>query len=145
MPDRSAITACPACGQRNRVPGAANGIPRCAKCQTNLPWLVDAGDSDFDVVAGQARPLVLVDLWAPWCGPCRTVGPVVEELASDHAGRLKVVKVNVDDAPGIADRFQVRSIPTLLLVRDGEVVDRVVGAPPRQALRQWVQSSLASR
>lgn len=142
MPEESAIIACPQCGQRNRVPAAAGGIPRCAKCHQNLPWVVNAGDEDFGTVAEKARMPVLVDLWAPWCGPCRAVGPIVEELAAELAGRLKVVKVNVDEAPATSDRFQVRSIPTLLFLRGGQVVDKVIGAPPRQALRQWVQQSL---
>jgi thioredoxin 2 len=77
---------------------------------------------------------VLVDLWAPWCGPCRYVSPVLEELAREFAGRLKVVKVNVDDNPGLARRFDALSIPTLVVLRGGRVVERIVGALPKRDL-----------
>ena len=87
---------------------------------------------------------VLMDLWAPWCGPCSMVAPVVETLAGELAGRLKVVKVNVDQAPAISERFGVQGIPTLLLLRAGQVASRQVGALPASALRSWVEESLAS-
>ena len=90
-------------------------------------------DGTFDVEARSTAP-VLVDLWAPWCGPCRFVSPLLEELARDNAGRLKVVKVNVDENPALAARFDARSIPTLVVLRDGRVVDRVVGALPKPQL-----------
>ena len=94
------IVTCPNCGKRNRVPAKARGVPRCANCHTALPWLTAAGDGDFEEVAGNSTLPVLVDLWAPWCGPCRIVEPGVERAAGSLAGRLKVVKVNVDEAPG---------------------------------------------
>lgn len=89
------------------------------------------------------KRLVLIDLWAPWCGPCRMVAPVLEELAQKYAGRLKVVKVNVDEAPGAAARFQAQSIPTLVLMRDGEVVERVVGAQPEPVLDRMISTHLS--
>ena len=95
--------------------------------------MVNATDATFDVEA-VAAPAVLVDLWAPWCGPCRFVSPILEELAKDFAGRLKVVKVNVDENPALAQRFDARSIPTLVVIQGGRVVDRVVGAMPKQQL-----------
>jgi thioredoxin 2 len=82
-----------------------------------------------------AKPLVLVDLWAPWCGPCRMVAPVLEKMAQEFAGQLKVVKVNVDESPRVSQRFQASSIPMLLFLRDGQLVDKVVGAQPDHALR----------
>ena len=94
------IVTCSNCGKRNRVPAAARGIARCAACHTALPWLTAAGDDDFDEVVTASSLPVLVDLWAPWCGPCRVVAPGVEQAAQELAGRLKVVKVNVDEAPG---------------------------------------------
>jgi thioredoxin 2 len=139
----SEIVACPNCGKRNRVPAATGGVPRCAACHTALPWLTTAGDGDFDQVAGNATLPVLVDLWAPWCGPCRVIAPGVEQAARELAGRLKVVKVNVDEAPGVAERFGVRGIPTLLVLRQGREVARQVGAVPPPALVGWAKEVIA--
>ncbi|MFT3877087.1 MAG: thioredoxin [Propioniciclava sp.] len=137
----SSIVACPACSAKNRVPAAASGCPQCAKCHAPLPWLVNASDDTF-ASATATDQLVLVDLWAPWCGPCRMVGPIVERLAKRYAGRLKVVKVNVDDNRRTASRYGAQSIPTLVLLRDGEVVDRIVGAQPEHVMRQHVDAYL---
>jgi thioredoxin 2 len=112
-------------------------VPRCASCHEALPWLVDARDGDFDTVIAGRLP-VLVDLWAPWCGPCRMVSPAVEALTQSLAGKLKTVKVNVDEAPNTASRLGVQGVPTLLVIKDGQVVARQVGALPEAALRQWV-------
>jgi len=138
------ITACPNCGKRNRVPAAATGTPRCANCHEALPWIADAGDNDFANVAEGSKIPVIVDLWAPWCGPCRMVSPALENLARTFAGRVKLVKVNVDQAPGLARRFQAQSIPTLLVMRDGQVVDRQIGAAPESALRRWLEAALVA-
>ncbi|MBO0729924.1 MAG: thioredoxin [Acidimicrobiaceae bacterium] len=132
---------CADCGIRNRIPEAASGVPRCASCHHELPWLVEATDSTFDAVI-ESRPPVLVDLWAPWCGPCRMVAPAVQEASKEFAGRLKVVKVNVDQSPKIAARLAVQGIPTLLILRDGEVVARQVGALPENRLLSWIRDSL---
>lgn len=118
-------------------------MPRCAACHTPLPWLVEAGDEDFDRVVQEASVPLLVDLWAPWCGPCRMVSPAVEAIGRERAGALQVVKVNVDLAPGVAARFDARSIPTLLLIDRGQVVARQVGAVPAAQLRGWVDQALA--
>jgi len=134
------IVSCPHCGKKNRVPLSAAGIPRCASCHTNLPWLVEAGEDDF-AEAVSSRVPVLVDLWAPWCGPCRMVAPGVERAAAELAGRLKVVKVNVDNAPGVSARFAVQGIPTLLVLRDGEPVARQVGALPPDQLLAWARAA----
>lgn len=127
------ITACPSCGAKNRVPAAASGRPQCASCKKALPWIADATDSSL-ADALKTSQLVLVDLWAPWCGPCRMVAPVLERLAARYAGQLKVVKVNVDDNPQTARTYDASSIPTLVMIKDGAVVDRVVGAQPEPAL-----------
>ncbi len=137
------IIECPSCSARNRVPVAAKGHPRCAKCKADLPWLVEAGDAEFDAAIDTKVP-VLVDLWAPWCGPCRMVAPGVEAVARKHAGRLKAVKVNVDQNPRVSARFGVQSIPALYLLEGGEVVDSQIGAVGPDALDDWVRPHLGS-
>jgi thioredoxin 2 len=135
------ITACPSCGKKNRVPTVASGTPVCGVCGASLPWIVDATASTFDG-ATDANVPVLVDLWAPWCGPCRMVAPVLAELASERAGRFKVVKVNVDDEPQVSARFGVQGIPTLLLFEDGDLVGRQTGALPAAALARWIDDTV---
>ena len=98
-----------------------------------LPWVVDADGEQFPAEATASVPVV-VDLWAPWCGPCRMIAPVLADLATRHAGRLKVIKVNVDEEPALAARFDARSIPLLVVLEDGREIDRIVGAVPRAAL-----------
>lgn len=136
------VVSCPSCGTKNRVPAAAAGTPRCASCKSALPWLTEADDATFNRVVDSSRVPVLVDLWAPWCGPCRMVSPAVERMAAKYAGRLKVTKVNVDDSPQTASRFQAMSIPTLLMMKGGQVADRQVGAIPEPQLDAWVQRSI---
>jgi thioredoxin 2 len=137
----AAVVECPSCGTKNRVPVAASGLPRCPSCHGDLPWLVDAGDADFDA-AVDTSALVVVDLWAAWCGPCRMVAPILERLAVEFAGSVKVVKVDVDRAPAVARRFDARSIPMLLLMRNGSVVNTVVGAQPEHVLRTLLAGEL---
>ncbi|MEU8983025.1 thioredoxin [Streptomyces sp. NPDC048309] len=136
---------CDRCGRRNRIPAAADGTPRCGNCHAPLPWIVDAGDQDFAEIAEQAKPYVLVDLWATWCGPCRMVSPALEQVAHQLAGQVKLVKVDIDRNPRLAQRFQVQAVPTLLLLEKGEVISRKTGAAPAPALKQWVEESLAGR
>lgn len=133
---------CPSCGQKNRVPAAATGKPTCAACKARLPWLTEADDATFPTVVGKSSVPVLVDLWAPWCGPCRMVSPAVERMAAKYPGRLKVTKVNVDIAQATAQRYNAMSIPTLLMIKDGKEVDRLVGAVPESQLDAWVRKSL---
>ncbi len=136
------VVVCPSCGTRNRVPAVASGIPKCANCKQPLPWVVVADDLNFDEVADSSKMSVLVDLWAPWCGPCRQVGPVLEAAANEHVGKVKLVKVNVDNSPQLAQRFDARSIPTMLMMRNGQTVARQVGAPSAAALKAWVSNNL---
>jgi thioredoxin 2 len=136
------VVRCENCGRRNRVPAAATGIPRCGNCHKPLPWIVDAGDEDFAEVAERASVPVLVDLWAPWCGPCRMVSPALAQLAGEMAGQVKLVKVNVDEAPKLQQRFGVQAIPTLMVLRNGQVVARQAGAAPAAALRAWLEQAL---
>src|ERR1700712_3480916 len=136
------IVKCPHCGKRNRVPAAAAGKPRCANCHQWLPWIPPAGDGDFADVAEKPTIPVLVDLWATWCGPCRMVSPALEQLAGERAGRLKLVKVDVDKAPTLAQRFSVQEVPTLLLLNHGQVLKRQSVAAPVAALRTWLDEAL---
>ena len=139
------IVTCPNCGTRNRVPAAAIGVPRCARCKTALPWLTSAGEDDFQRVAAESTLPVLVDLWAPWCRPCDIIAPGVEQAATRLAGRLKVVKVDIDQAPAVANRFGVRSIPTVLVLRDGREVARQVGGVPPPELVRWAEEVVAGQ
>ncbi len=138
------VIACPACGTKNRLPVAAKGRARCASCKVDLPWLVEAGDEDFDA-AVDTKALVVVDLWAPWCGPCRLIAPILETLSREMAGTIKVVKVNVDEAPRISARFKAQSIPMLLIMDGGQVVDTMIGAQPAPMLRHRIEGALARR
>jgi thioredoxin 2 len=137
------IIACTNCATKNRVRPTASGVPRCSVCHTPLPWSVEAGPDTFEQEISASVP-VLVDLWAPWCGPCRMVSPLVEQLGRDNAGRLKVVKLNVDEAPAIASRYRAMSIPLLVLIRDGAEVDRMVGAVPHAQLQAWLAPHLSA-
>ena len=132
----SDILTCAQCGAKNRVQSVPDAqVPACARCGANLPWLHDGTDASFaqDIRAGVP---VLVDFWAPWCGPCRVVGPVLEEIAREQAGRVRVVKVNVDENPETPGSFQVQGIPTMILFKDGQPVDRIVGAESKAVLLQ---------
>jgi len=136
------LVRCRNCGRRNRVPAAAAGIPRCGNCHQPLPWIAEADDTTFAEVAEAASVPVVVDLWAPWCGPCRMVSPALAQVAADLAGRVKLVKVNVDESPKIQQRFGVQAIPTLMVLRDGQVAARRSGAAPASDLRAWVESAI---
>jgi thioredoxin 2 len=132
------IITCPNCGKRNRIRPNPQGVPRCAVCHTLLPWVVDAGRDTFEAELDASVPVV-IDFWAEWCGPCRMVTPALERLARAHAGRLKIVKLNVDREPEIAARYGVQGIPLLVLVRDGEELDRLVGAVPESQIEAWLR------
>lgn len=104
--------------------------------------VVHVTDNTFDAEVIKAERPVLVDFWAPWCGPCKAVGPVVEEIAEDYRGRLKVAKVNVDDNPSTAANYGIRSIPTLMLFKNGSQQDTLVGMAPKERLEDFVKKVL---
>ena len=145
MPTTAAtqMVTCENCGRVNRVPAAARGRPRCGNCKAFLPWIADAGDEDFAQIAEQATVPVLVDLWAAWCGPCRMVSPALEQLAREKAGELKLVKVDIERAPKLAQRFSVQAVPTLMVLYRGEVIARQPGAAPLDVLRGWLNDAIA--
>jgi thioredoxin 2 len=133
---------CRNCQAKNRIPTAADGVPRCGRCHEALPWIVDASDETFEAVMEVATIPVLLDVWAPWCGPCRRVSPALEQLAGELAGKFKLVKVNADESPRVSGRFDVQAIPTLLLLHGGEVLAVQVGAAPATQLRTWLTENL---
>jgi thioredoxin len=144
------IQTCPKCGAKNRVDEETANVsqPICGKCGERLPEIgataSDASnskprvvtDASFasDVVAASSSVVVLVDAWAPWCGPCRMIAPILDQLAAESAGRYKIAKLNVDENPRTSAQFQIRSIPTMLIFKNGQVVDQIVGAVPKQAI-----------
>jgi thioredoxin 2 len=143
------LIRCPSCGATNRVPleKIMQGLqPVCGRCKTPLPvgnQPVTVTDATFETEVERSPLPVLLDMWAPWCGPCRMVGPVVEELAREMAGRVRVAKLNVDENPATAARFHVQSIPTLLVLKNGREIERIVGAQPKAAIVQRLQKVAA--
>jgi len=139
------IIRCAACGANNRVRPEQAGQAVCGRCKSPLaaparPALVT--DGNFHSVVEQSPLPVLLDLWADWCGPCRMVAPVIEQLAAELAGRVRVGKLNVDQNPATAARFGVQSIPTLLILKGGREAGRIVGAQPKGEILRQLQAVL---
>jgi thioredoxin 2 len=139
------VIRCPACGVGNRVPRAKIGQglePVCGRCKTPLrvdtkPLVVT--DASFSVDVERSPLPVLVDAWAAWCGPCRMIAPMIDELAAEMAGRVRVAKLNVDENPATAARFGLHSIPTLLVFKGGQEVDRIVGVQPKSEISRRLE------
>lgn len=141
------LVTCPECQTKNRVPVEKLGqTAKCGKCGVMFPtpktvsdYPVVVTDATFEREVLQSPLPVVMDVWAPWCGPCRMIAPVVEEMAKEFAGRAKMVKLNSDENQQVPSQFQIQGIPTLLFFKNGELVDRVVGAVPKQQIVQKLQ------
>jgi len=139
------IQVCPKCGAKNRVDefAARSSQPVCGKCGATLdsqagtdrrPQVVTDASFERDVIEGSSTRPVLVDAWAEWCGPCRMIAPALDQLAAESGGRYKIAKLNVDENPRTSAQFGIRSIPTLLIFKNGKLVDQIIGAQPKQAI-----------
>ena len=145
-----AVVTCKQCGANNRADETrlAAGEAKCGRCGTRLEPISDAKpyivtDSSFQKEVLQASgPPILVDAWAPWCGPCRVIGPVLDQLAAESQGRYRIAKLNVDENPQIASQYQISSIPTMLIFKNGKLIDRLIGAYPKQVIAERLSQAI---
>ena len=145
------VIVCRNCAAKNRVDETrlATSEAKCGRCGEKLevsndakPLVITDQTFEREVLAAQGKP-VLVDCWAPWCGPCRIVGPIMDQLAAESQGQYRITKLNVDDNPQVASRFKIASIPTMLIFKDGKLIERLVGVQPKPAIAERLR--LASR
>lgn len=140
------VVVCKNCGSKNRVEArnAVDKVARCGKCHQPLEITANASantafvvtDQNFQREVLETSGLVLLDCWAPWCGPCRMIGPIMDQLAQESNGRYRIAKLNVDENPRTAAQFQIQSIPTMLIFKDGKLLDRLIGAQPKQVIAE---------
>ena len=138
------IVQCKNCGTRNRVDEVrlAGGEAQCGHCKTRLdasnnakPTTITDATFRREILEASGPP-TLVDCWAPWCGPCRVIAPILDQLAKEASGRYRIAKLNVDENPVTASEYQIASIPTMLIFKNGKLVDRLIGAHPKQTIAQ---------
>jgi thioredoxin 2 len=146
---RGLIVACPSCGQKNRLTYERLADPvRCARCKTSIPLPASPIDiqstADFDRLVGSASLPIIVDYWAPWCGPCRMVGPELQKVAARQAGRVLVIKVNTDELSDLGQRFGIKSIPTMAVFSGGKEVARSSGARPAADIEAFLEQAVAA-
>jgi thioredoxin 2 len=151
MDQNNIVVRCATCGTRNRIPEKRlNQGPICGKCRAPLKLAdfptgpVDVTDRTFDQEVLSFSGPVLMDCWAPWCGPCKGVAPVLDQLASEYAGRIKIAKLNVDENPATASKYGIQSIPTMLLFKNGTLVNSLVGALPKNEIERNMQTILVT-
>ena len=151
MTTDNVLIRCRHCGTRNRIPvSKIADQPRCGRCKQNFPPIpvthrpVMVKDATFTAEVLESQLPVLLDCWASWCAPCGAMAPVLDDLARTYAGRLKVAKLNVDQNPMTASRYNVMSLPTLLFIRDGKVVETAAGALPKQEIERYLYRFLSS-
>jgi thioredoxin 2 len=143
------LIRCPACGATNRVPHeplARGRVPDCGKCKRPLPVeevAITVTDETYAEAVERSPLPVLLDAWAGWCMPCRVVAPIVEQLAAEMRGRIRVVKLNVDENPRTAGRLNIAGLPTLLVLKRGREADRIVGVRPKAEISQRLERVLA--
>jgi thioredoxin 2 len=145
----SIIVKCVRCHTKNRIPVIRiKEGPLCGKCGATLPgnsspaYPVEVTDKSFEEAVLFFEGAVLMDCWAPWCGPCRMVAPVLDQLAAEYAGRIKIAKLNVDDNPRTASRYGIQSIPTMLLFKKGKQIHKLIGALPKAEIERHLRALL---